>query len=370
MKKLFNKFLAGAITLALVATLAFGVSYVRSAKAEGAVPVKSWTFEQGGQYNAGEPGNEGYIGNVTMNGTGDTITGWTTGAGSKEQTQTYNKTSNGFAIKIDNTGWDAQWKETTGKEYTTINPWSIQAWASSDMEQGHVMKVTFKARATSAKNCYVAFETKLDDGATMPPYDQAPMREGKNLVTFGTTDTEYTYIFDNFVNGENLKVDFMLGAFTADETNHRIYDYAMNDVTDQISEEVKWKGTVYISDFKIEDLGANPDIPTNPPKPSTTKAPTPTTAAPVAPKKLGKVSGVKVKSVKKKTIKVSWKKVKNAKKYQIKVGSKTYKASGTSKKIKNKKFKKGKKVTVKVRATATGYTSGAWSKAVKKKLTK
>ena len=77
-----------------------------------------------------------------------------------------------------------------------------------------------------------------------------------------------------------------------------------------------------------------------------------------------------VKSVKKKTIKVSWKKVKNAKTYQIKVGNKTYKSTKTSKKIKNKKFKKGKKVKVKVRATATGYTTGAWSKTVKKKLTK
>ena len=54
----------------------------------------------------------------------------------------------------------------------------------------------------------------------------------------------------------------------------------------------------------------------------------------------------------------------------FKVGNKTYKATKNSKKIKNKKFKKGKKVKVKVRAMAAGYKTGAWSKTVKKKLTK
>ena len=369
MKKLFNKFLAGAVTLALVATLAFGVSYVRNTKADGVMPIKSFQFKQGGQYNPSESGNEGYIGSVTMS-SGETITGWKTGNGSKDQTQSFTGSANGYSVKINNTGWDAQWKVNTGFPVTTINPWAITTSVVTDMPQGHVMKVTFKARASKAKNAYVSFRT-VKNGVEMNPYDEAPMRtDTPQIINLGLSDTTFTYIFDNYVNGETLTTNILLGAFTPDEDDGQFYDYAQKDCTSLVDplDTSKWNGTVTISDLQVIDMGVNPDIPTDPPKPSTTKAPTPTVAP--ASTSLGKVTGVKVKSVKKKTIKVSWKKVANAKAYQVKVGNKTYKTSATSKKIKNKKFKKGKKVTVKVRATATGYTPGAWSKAVKKKLTK
>ncbi len=386
MKKLFNKFLAGAISLALIATLAFGVSFAKNASADGVVTLGTWTFEQGGQYNPGEAGDEGYISRVTMDGTSESITGWKQGSGSKEQTQSATQVSNGFALGITNTGWNAQWKAETGNPVTTINPWSIQAWVESPMEAAHVYKVTFKAHASKNKNAYVTFKTSVD-GQEMNPYDNAPMRAGSDeqFVQFGTSDKTYTYIFDNFVGGTNLTTKFMLGAFTADEDDHHLYDYGQNCIDDLLSAEVGWKnGTVYVSDFQIEDLGVNPDVPTDPPAPTQaptqapTVAPQPTqapTAAPQpttkpTPKKLGKVTGLKGKNTKKKTIKVSWKAVAHAKTYEIKAGTKTYKATATSKKIKNKKFKKGKKVKVKVRATATGYTTGAWSKVKKIKIKK
>ena len=196
----------------------------------------------------------------------------------------------------------------------------------------------------------------------------------------GTQEQEFTYTFPNYVGGHELTVDFMLGSFTADPDG-KVYDYAGYEIQG-FENENQWKnGTVTISDVKVQDL--DPDKPTDPTEPPlyTTTAPSPTVApqptqaptvkpSPAPAKTLAKVTKVKVKSVKKKTIKVTWKKVANAKSYQIKVGNKTYKATKNSKKIKNKKFKKGKKVKVKVRAMAAGYKTGAWSKTVKKKLTK
>ena len=223
------------------------------------------------------------------------------------------------------------------------------------------------------------FKTTVD-GHEMPPYDKAPLEAGSDnvLVKLSATDQTFTYIFTNYVGGTSLDTHLMLGAF------NDTYDYAGNDVSDIMTsgKEVNFGGTVKVSDFAIEDLGVDPDVPTDPPAPSTqaptqapTVAPQPTQAPTVKPspapaKTLAKVTKVKVKSVKKKTIKITWKKVANAKSYQIKVGNKTYNATKNSKKIKNKKFKKGKKVKVKVRAMAAGYKTGAWSKTVKKKLTK
>ena len=385
MKKLFNKILAGAITLALVASLALGASFFKNAKVDASITLGNWNFIQGGQYNPSEEGNEAYINNVTMNGTSESIGNWLRGSGSMNQEQSATQPSTGFAMKIDNNGWDRQWDQDPWR----INPWSIRAEVKSAMSPDHGYKVTFKAKANKKKYAYVSFNTTVD-GQEMAPWDPAhgaTMRDGsdKQVIALGNTEKTFTYMFDNFVGGAELKSSIMLGAF-GPAKDGKAYDYDGTDISDIVTEEeAKWNGTVTISDFTVEDL--DPEKPTVAPKPTdppittkvqpteapqTTAAPQVTTkaATPVVAKKLAKVTGVKVKSVKKKTIKVSWKKVANAKSYQIKVGSKTYKSTKTSKKIKNKKFKKGKKVKVRVRAIATGYTSGAWSKTVKKKLTK
>lgn len=396
MKKLFNKFLAGAITIALVATLVMGVSFARNAKAEGTVSLGKWTFVQGGNYNPGEEanGNAGYINSVTNADSTETLSGWLKKSdASKNQTQSFANSSNGFNIDIDKTGWDRanEWTDTPWR----INPFSIQAKVTSPMLEGHYYKVTFKAKASKRKNLMVDFNTVVN-GQTMPPWDPehgATMRDGSDpvYVELGTSYKSFTYIFDNFVNGTELTSTLMLGAFGdgGSDDNHpeyknRLFDYGGNEITSLIQTEVAFTGQVQVSDFTVTDMGVNPVIPTDPPKPTTTAAPTTqaptvtpqptkapeTTKAPTpAPKKIAKVTGVKVKSVKKKTIKVTWKKAKNAKKYQIKVNNKTYNATKTSRKIKNKKFKKGKKVKVKVRGI-NGSKKGAWSKTVKKKITK
>ena len=86
-----------------------------------------------------------------------------------------------------------------------------------------------------------------------------------------------------------------------------------------------------------------------------------TTMAP----KLGKVKKVRAKVKKSKKITITWKKVSKAKKYTLKVGKKSYTTKKTKKVV--KVSKKGK-YTIKVRATASGYQKGNWSKAVKVKV--
>lgn len=384
MKKLFSKTLAVAISLAMVVALGAGIYFTKDAKAASYLSSTGWEFVQGGCYSSAQEtewGNVGYINNVKMATNGEQISTWERDVYSK-QTQTASADT-GATVDIQNNGWDAQWKEVTGYPTVRINPWSIEAKAKfANMDQDHHYKVTFNAKASKKKYCYVDFSTVVD-GHEMAPYDQdTSSLVGTQCIVLGTTEKSFTYELPNWVGGEELSVILRLGAFIPDKDG-TTYDYAGDPLPQVTEEESKWAGTVTISDVKVEDL--DPDLPTQehttakpkptPPAttvaPQTTQAPAPT-AAPSTPtaKKLGKVAGVKVKSVKKKTIKVSWKKVANAKKYQVKIGNKTYKSNATSKKIKNKKFKKGKKVSVKVRATATGYTTGAWSKTVKKKLTK
>lgn len=366
MRKIFNKALAGITSVALVATLFVGMNVANTVKAaDTPLTLQKWTFAQGGQYSPSEPGNEGYINSVKMNGTDETISGWLKGGeASVNQTQKATKDATGFTIDIANTGWDAQWDQNPVR----INPWSIQALMEQvDIIPGHIYTVSFKARATKAKFGYVAFGCDVE-GTT--PYDQDPVQGDSALITLGTSDKTFTYTFTNWVSAKKLTTTLMLGAFDAK------YDYAGNDISNIVTAvENGWSGTVTVSDFSITDKGENPEFvappePDQPTKPSedvTTKPnggnstvkPTvkPTTPA-VKAKKLAKVKKLKAVSKKKGTVKITWKKVKNAKKYQVKVGKKTY----NTKKVKLtvKKVKKGK-VVVKVRAKAAGYKTSAWA---------
>ena len=394
MKKLFNKVIAIAISFAMVVALGTGIYFSKDTKADAIMTLSNWEFMQGGVYNNSKEtlnGNVYYFDKITMNGTGEVINGWLEDDGSHagdvtpqactKQTQSATQSATGFNMVIKKSGWDRTWSTDPWR----INPWAFYASVQSQMNLDHRYRVTFKAKANKSKNCFVDFKTTVD-GYEMEPWDPehgATMEEGSDsqYITIGTVEKSFTYIFYDYVGGETLTSKLLLGSFCNAEDGN-MYDYAGNQMTG-FTEDAGWTGNVTISDFQVEDL--DPDKPTQehttePPlytttAPSPTVAPQPTQAPTVKPspapaKKLAKVTGVKVKNTKKKTIKVSWKKVANAKAYQIKVGNKTYKATKNSKKIKNKKFKKGKKVKVKVRATATGYTTGAWSKTVKKKLTK
>ena len=370
MRKVFNKVLAGITATTLVASLAIGVGVSSSVKAaDTAVALSNWSFVQGGQYSPTEEGNEGYIGSVTMNGTGEKIDGWLTkGEESVNQEKSATKSATGFDMVINNNGWDCQWKDNTGFPTDRINPWSIQAINQTSMTPGHIYTVSFKAHADKKKHAYVAFGTETKD---LAPYDQVPVEfandASNQIITLGTKDKTFTFTFTNWVSASTLKTTLMLGAFDAQA------DFAGADVSNIITEVEKcWKGTVSVSDFTITDKGQNPDFIVEPPKPTQPTQPTkpsqPAQPAQPAAKKLARVAKVKAKNNKAKTVKVTWRKVANAKKYEVKVGNKTYTAKKATLTV--KKLKKGKTYKIKVRAKATGFKTGAWSKTVKVKIKK
>lgn len=383
MRKVFNKALAGVTSATLIATLALGVNFTNTVKADEAKSADTvWSFTQGGQYNPKEPGNTGYIKSVSVG--NETLANWERDKSTK-QTQTASKATTGFTLNIENTGWDAGWNNNP----VDINPWAVEASNTIEAKAGHIYKVSFKAKASKTKYGYVAFGTDIvtnaETGATLTPYDQAPIEMSDDatnqIITLGTTDKTYTFTFTNWVSAKKIKTSIMLGAFNSQ------YDYAGNSVSDIITEkEVNWNGTVVVSDFTITDEGLNKEFVVEPPKPSQPTQPTqPTTKPSVTPgnnnggnnqpavtkpaaKKLARVAKVKAKNNKAKTVKVTWKKVANAKKYEVKVGNKTYTAKKATLTV--KKLKKGKTYKIKVRAKATGFKTGAWSKTVKVKIKK
>lgn len=383
MRKVFNKALAGVTSATLIATLALGVNFTSTVKADEATTVDTvWSFTQGGQYNPREPENTGYIKSVSVG--NETLANWERDKSTK-QTQTASKASTEFTLNIENTGWDAQWSDVTGYPTNRINPWAVEASNTIEAKAGHIYKVSFKAKASKKKYGYVAFGTETDD---LMPYDKAPLEMSDDatnqIITLGTTEKKFTFTFTNWVSAKNIRTSIMLGAFDAQ------YDYAGEDVSSIIKEvENNWSGTVVVSDFTITDEGLNKEFVVEPPKPTQPSQPSqptqPTTKPSVTPgnnnggnnqpavtkpaaKKLTRVAKVKAKNNKAKTVKVTWKKVANAKKYEVKVGNKTYTAKKATLTV--KKLKKGKTYKIKVRAKATGYTTGAWSKTVKVKIKK
>lgn len=383
MRKVFNKALAGVTSATLIATLALGVNFTNTVKADEAKSADTvWSFTQGGQYNPDEPANTGYIKSVSVG--NETLANWQRD-NKEKQTQTASKATTGFTLDIENTGWDAGWNNNP----VDINPWAVEASNTIEAKAGHIYKVSFKAKASKKKYGYVAFGTDIvtnaATGATLTPYDQAPIEMSDDatnqIITLGTTDKTYTFTFTNWVSAKKIKTSIMLGAFNSQ------YDYAGNSVSDIITEkEVNWSGTVVVSDFTITDEGLNKEFVVEPPKPTQPSQPSqPTTKPSVTPgnnnggnnqpavtkpaaKKLARVAKVKAKNNKAKTVKVTWRKVANAKKYEVKVGNKTYTAKKATLTV--KKLKKGKTYKIKVRAKATGFKTGAWSKTVKVKIKK
>lgn len=372
MRKVFNKVVAGATSVALIATLALGVNFASSVKADDATTLAAptWSFTQGGQYNSGEPTNTGYIKSVNVG--DEVLSNWERDKNNK-QIQSASKATTGFTMNIENTGWDKDWGNDK------INPWSVMATNTIEGKAGHIYTVSFKAKASKKKYAYVAFNTETEG---LAPYDQAPVEFGgdasNQIITLGTTDKTFTFTFSNYVSAKEITTAIMLGSFNSQN------DYAGNDVKDIITEtEVNWNGTVVVSDFTITDKGVNPDFtepetkptqpsvnPTkpsvNPTKPSKPSVQPTTPAKKPAVKKLAKVKGIKVVNKKKGTLKITWKKVTGATSYKVKVGKKTYIAKKTSLTV--KKLKKGKKVTIKISAQGpkAKYKASAWaSKKVK-----
>ena len=279
------------LSLVLFTTGLFISNNKKGAQAATYLSSTGWEFFQGGCYEAQstELGNVGYISSVKMATNSEEINAWER---DKYNTQTQTASADtGAAVTIENNGWDAQWKGVTGFPTVRINPWSIQAMAKfNGMNYDHKYKVTFKAKATKKKYCFVNFNTVVD-GHEMSPYDnvEGALTGDAQVIVLGTQEKEFTYTFPDYVGGHELTVIFMLGAFTQDNDGH-VYDYAGNDLPQCDGGESLWKnGTVTFSDVKVEDLDT--DKPTDPPIPTLyTTAPNTTIRPTVQPRTTKKPS--------------------------------------------------------------------------------
>lgn len=268
MKKTIKRIFSAILCLSLLCSFSFGAFCSKETKAGTTVELGKWTFEQGGVYASTQEtnwGNVGYIDYVIMDSTNESLYPWPTDEGSKNYRQTANGVSDGFNLCILNNGWDRAWKTVTGYSHTRLNPWSIQSSINSSMDKQHYYKISFKAKATSKKYGYVVFKTDSEEyGDGVKPYGDLGIRSGSSneIITLNSSEKTFTYYIDNYVGGSELTTTLMWGAFGPDEDNNITYDMDGKNVSNIVTEEEKmWNGSVYVHDFKVEDMGVNPDLP-------------------------------------------------------------------------------------------------------------
>lgn len=380
MRKVFNKVMAGAMTTALVATLAVGFKVnTTDVKADTANALTgSWTSSA----ESYEP-NDAVITQTTF-----------------KSTAVDNVSAN-----ISITGWQANWTaESAAPEDAIVlndkiwgeKPYQIKSEINAKVVPGNTYKLKFTVNNGMME---ADTTTKTEKNITIT-VNSGIEGDNDNTMLFKTitvpAGATETYEFDVPVSPDylsnDIKVQLAYGSYmysyeltqavkagkvTEEAAKACKYAYAYGT-----SENVNAHGTLAFTDISL--MGEKytqsviperqtPKAPTGntntgAPKTGTpaTVAPStvaPTTAAPaVVASKPAKVKGVKVVNNAKKSVKVTWKKVKGAKSYQVKVGNKKYNAKKTNAKI--KKLAVGKTYKVQVRAkNAAGF--GKWSKAVK-----
>lgn len=380
MRKVFNKVMAGAMTTALVATLAVGFKVnTTDVKADTANALTgSWTSSA----ESYEP-NDAVITQTTF-----------------KSTAVDNVSAN-----ISITGWQANWTaESAAPEDAIVlndkiwgeKPYQITSEINAKVVPGNTYKLKFTVNNGMME---ADTTTKTEKNITIT-VNSGIEGDNDNIMLFKTitvpAGATETYEFDVPVSPDylsnDIKVQLAYGSYyysyeltqavkagkvTEEAAKACKYAYAYGT-----SENVNAHGTLAFTDISL--MGEKytqsviperqtPKAPTGntntgAPKTGTpaTVAPStvaPTTAAPaVVASKPAQVKKVKAVNNAKKSVKVTWKKVKGAKSYQVKVGNKKYNAKKTNVKI--KKLAVGKSYKVQVRAkNAAGF--GKWSKAVK-----
>lgn len=375
MRKVFNKVMAGAMTTALVATLAVGFKVnTTDVKADTANALTgSWTSSA----ESYEP-NDAVITQTTF-----------------KSTAVDNVSAN-----ISITGWQANWTaESAAPEDAIVlndkiwgeKPYQIKSEINAKVVPGNTYKLKFTVNNGMME---ADTTTKTEKNITIT-VNSGIEGDNDNTMLFKTitvpAGATETYEFDVPVSPDylsnDIKVQLAYGSYyysyeltqavkagkvTEEAAKACKYAYAYGT-----SENVNAHGTLAFTDISL--MGEKYTQSVIPPK-QPTKEPTgntntgapktgaPATVAPstVAPavvaSKPAQVKRVKVVNNAKKSVKVTWKKVKGAKSYQVKVGKKKYNAKKTNAKI--KKLAVGKTYKVQVRAkNAAGF--GKWSKAVK-----
>lgn len=375
MRKVFNKVMAGAMTTALVATLAVGFKVnTTDVKADTANALTgSWTSSA----ESYEP-NDAVITQTTF-----------------KSTAVDNVSAN-----ISITGWQANWTaESAAPEDAIVlndkiwgeKPYQIKSEINAKVVPGNTYKLKFTVNNGMME---ADTTTKTEKNITIT-VNSGIEGDNDNTMLFKTitvpAGATETYEFDVPVSPDylsnDIKVQLAYGSYyysyeltqavkagkvTEEAAKACKYAYAYGT-----SENVNAHGTLAFTDIslmgeKYTQSVIPPKQPTKEPTGNTntgapkTGAPStvaPTTAAPaVVASKPAQVKRVKVVNNAKKSVKVTWKKVKGAKSYQVKVGKKKYNAKKTNAKI--KKLAVGKTYKVQVRAkNAAGF--GKWSKAVK-----
>lgn len=375
MRKVFNKVMAGAMTTALVATLAVGFKVnTTDVKADTANALTgSWTSSA----ESYEP-NDAVITQTTF-----------------KSTAVDNVSAN-----ISITGWQANWTaESAAPEDAIVlndkiwgeKPYQITSEINAKVVPGNTYKLKFTVNNGMME---ADTTTKTEKNITIT-VNSGIEGDNDNTMLFKTitvpAGATETYEFDVPVSPDylsnDIKVQLAYGSYyysyeltqavkagkvTEEAAKACKYAYAYGT-----SENVNAHGTLAFTDISLmgekytQSVIPEIQIPNAPtgntntgaPKTGTPATVAPTTAAPaVVASKPAKVKGVKVVNNAKKSVKVTWKKVKGAKSYQVKVGNKKYNAKKTNAKI--KKLAVGKTYKVQVRAkNAAGF--GKWSKAVK-----
>lgn len=370
MRKVFNKVMAGAMTTALVATLAVGFKVnTTDVKADTANALTgSWT----NLAETYEP-NDAVITQTTFKSTA----------------------SDNITANISITGWQANWVNETGESNVPKDaiilgeksgdkdpriwgekPTQIRSEINAKVVPGNTYKLKF-----TVNNGMMEKETttKTEKNITIT-VNSGIEGDNDNTMLFKTirvpAGATETYEFDVPVSadylGNDIKVQLAYGSYnysyeltqavkagkvTEEAAKACKYAYAYGT-----SEKVNAHGTLAFTDISL--MGEKYTQSVIPPK-QPTKEPTGNTntgAPAVVASKPAQVKRVKVVNNAKKSVKVTWKKVKGAKSYQVKVGKKKYNAKKTNAKI--KKLAVGKTYKVQVRAkNAAGF--GKWSKAVK-----
>ena len=380
MRKVFNKVMAGAMTTALVATLAVGFKVnTTDVKADTANALTGSWASSAESY---EP-NDAVITQTTF-----------------KSTAVDNVSAN-----ISITGWQANWtlESAVPEDAIVLNdriwgekPYQIKSEINAKVVPGNTYKLKFTVNNGMME---ADTTTKTEKNITIT-VNSGIEGDNDNTMLFKTitvpAGATETYEFDVPVSPDylsnDIKVQLAYGSYyysyeltqavkagkvTEEAAKACKYAYAYGT-----SEKVNAHGTLAFTDIslmgeKYTQSVIPPKQPTKDPTGNTntgapktgtpsTVAPStvaPTTAAPaVVASKPAQVKKVKAVNNAKKSVKVTWKKVKGAKSYQVKVGNKKYNAKKTNVKI--KKLAVGKSYKVQVRAkNAAGF--GKWSKAVK-----
>lgn len=378
MRKVFNKVMAGAMTTALVATLAVGFkTNTTDVKADTANALTgSWTSSA----ESYEP-NDAVITQTTF-----------------KSTAVDNVSAN-----ISITGWQANWTaESAAPEDAIVlndkiwgeKPYQIKSEINAKVVPGNTYKLKFTVNngmmqadttTKTEKNITITVNSGIEgdnDNIMLFKTIRVPAGETKTYEfdvpvspDYLSNDIKVQLAYGSYYYSYELTQAVKAGKVTEEAAKACKYAYAYGT-----SENVNAHGTLSFTDISlmgekytqsvIPERQTTKAPETTKKATTTTKVPTgntntvaPTTAAPaVVASKPAKVKGVKVVKNAKKSVKVTWKKVKGAKSYQVKVGNKKYNAKKTNAKI--KKLAVGKTYKVQVRAkNAAGF--GKWSKAVK-----